>query len=127
MEREKMVKSVMSGQPTTPTKSVSKPVLTLPSTPVQNSVGKLAHSDRLRCTPKMKIFQGSQTPVRTRPVSLFVHSDDVNKDKTGSQLGRSQSMRKPLESSPAIVRSSPVQSSPDNSPTYNIIPGRNII
>ena len=131
MEREKMVKSVMSGQPastpataTTPAKPVSTPVMT--GTPVPDSANKLTNSERVRATPKMKIFQGSQTPVRTRPVSLFVHGSDVtnNRERTGL-LGRSQSMRKPLESSPPVVQqASPVQSSPDNGPVHNFIPGR---
>ena len=131
MEREKMVKSVMSGHPasppataTTPAKPVSTPVMT--GTPVPDSANKLTNSERVRATPKMKIFQGSQTPVRTRPVSLFVHGSDVtnNRERTGL-LGRSQSMRKPLESSPPVVQqASPVQSSPDNGPVHNFIPGR---
>ena len=40
---------------------------------------------RARNTPKMTKFQGSNTPVRTRPVSLFVHSDS-NKGSAASEV-----------------------------------------
>ena len=85
MERDKLVKSVMSGDSRV---RVPQPV----STPVKNNVNKIKTVERERRTPTMNTFKGSNTPVRARPVSLFVHSDNVNNGRTG--LNRSSSLRK---------------------------------
>ena len=105
MEREKLVKSVMSGDSRLRT---PEPV----STPVNTNVNKLKAVERERRTPTMTIFKGSNTPVRARPVSLFVHSENVNNKGTGSGLNRSSSLRKVSgEYSPVVP--SPTPPSPE--------------
>ena len=101
MEREKLVKSVMSGDSRLRT---PEPV----STPVNANVNKVKTVERERRTPMMTIFKGSNTPVRARPVSLFVHSENVNNKGTGSGLNRSSSLRKVSgEYSPVVPSPSP--------------------
>ena len=105
MEREKLVKSVMSGDSRLRT---PEPV----STPVNTNVNKLKAVERERRTPTMTIFKGSNTPVRARPVSLFVHSENVNNKGTASGLNRSSSLRKVSgEYSPVVP--SPTPPSPE--------------
>ena len=101
MEREKLVKSVMSGDSRLRTPE-----------PVSTPVNKVKTVERERRTPTMTIFKGSNTPVRARPVSLFVHSENVNNKGTGSGLNRSSSLRKVSgEHSPVVP--SPTPPSPE--------------
>ncbi len=101
MEREKLVKSEMSGDSRLRTPE-----------PVSTPVNKVKTVERERRTPTMTIFKGSNTPVRARPVSLFVHSENVNNKGTGSGLNRSSSLRKVSgEHSPVVP--SPTPPSPE--------------
>ena len=112
MERDRFIKSVINEKPSSQesNKETSTPTNLNKPEPVTSSVkaatttkehkksaqelmnnyfastaSRKPSEQRARNTPKMTKFQGSNTPVRTRPVGLFVHSDN-NKGSAASEV-----------------------------------------
>ena len=81
-------------EPSTKNANTTEPQFNTPSRKPSDRTAGVRH------TPKMTKFQGSNTPSRTRPVSLFCHSDNAPTDAANvsaavsNNVRRSNSMRK---------------------------------
>jgi hypothetical protein len=85
LNKPEPVTSSVKSATTTTTKEQKKSAQELMNNYFASTPSRKPSEQRARNTPKMTKFQGSNTPVRTRPVSLFVHSDS-NKGSAASEV-----------------------------------------